>query len=90
LEVMGLFLSRIQGIAPSTGIIYHGLQCVATTVRFTSGLRAAEELVDGVTRMQRGDAAQRLLLNPHCPACEFRRQCQAQAVEQDTLSLLGA
>jgi hypothetical protein len=39
-------------------------------------------------RIQRGDAVPKLLLNPHCPACEFRRQCHAQAVEQDSLSLL--
>src|SRR6266852_5438512 len=88
LEVMGLCLSRIQGIAPSAGIIYCGLECAATTVRFTSNLRAAEELVDEVTRMQQGDASPKLLLNPHCPACEFRRQCHAQAVKEDTLSLL--
>jgi predicted RecB family nuclease len=72
LEVLGLCLSRIQGIRPSTGIIYCGLECTATTVRFTSYLRAAEELVDEVTRMQQGDAPPKLLLNPHCPACEFR------------------
>jgi hypothetical protein len=28
------------------------------------------------------------LINPHCPSCEFRGQCHAQAVEQNTLSLL--
>jgi predicted RecB family nuclease len=88
LEVMGLLLSRIQGIAPSTGIIYHGLPCASTTVRFTGGLRAAQELLDVVTRMQRGDETPNLLLNSHCPACEFRRQCHSQAVEEDNLSLL--
>jgi predicted RecB family nuclease len=88
LEAMGLLLSRIQGVAPNAGIIYHGLQCSATTVRFTSGLRAAKELLDEVNRMQRGNSTPKLLINPHCPGCEFRSQCQTQAVEQDTLSLL--
>jgi hypothetical protein len=62
LEVMGLFLSHIQGIAPSTGIIYYGFHAAATTVRFTSGLRAAEELVEKVMRLQQGDAVPKLLL----------------------------
>lgn len=88
LEAMGLFLSRIQGIAPSTGIIYYGPHGSATTVRFTSGLRAAEEVVGKVMRIQQSEVVPKLLLNPHCPACEFRRQCQAQAVDQDSLSLL--
>jgi predicted RecB family nuclease len=85
---MALFLSRIQGRAPGTGIIYCGVDCAATTVRFTSDLRGAEELVDEVTRMQQGAAAPKLLLNPRCPACEFRHQCFAQAVEEDNISLL--
>ena len=89
LEVMGLFLSRIQGIAPGSGTIYHGPHCSATTVRFTN-LRAAHELVEEVTRIQRGDAIPELLLNPHCPACEFRFQCHTEAVEQDSISLLRA
>jgi predicted RecB family nuclease len=88
LEMVGLFLSRIQGFAPRTGIIYHGLQCAATTVRFTNGLRAAEELLHEVIRIQSGDTVPKLLLNPHCPACQFRTDCRTRAIEQDTLSLL--
>ena len=88
LEFTGLFLSRIQGVVPSTGIIYCGLECAATTVRFTSGLRAAKELLDAVTEMQQNTVAPKFLLNPHCPACEFRSRCHKQAVKQDSLSLL--
>jgi predicted RecB family nuclease len=88
LEVLGLLLSRIQGVAPGAGIIYCGPEYAAVTVRFTSDLRAGQELLDEVTRMQKGDEAPKLLLNPHCPACEFRSECRTQAVEQDSLSLL--
>jgi predicted RecB family nuclease len=88
LETMGLLLSRVQGIAPGAGIIYHGPNGAATTVRFTSGLRAARKLLEEVTLMQQADANPKLLLNAHCPACEFRRQCHTQAVEQDSISLL--
>jgi predicted RecB family nuclease len=88
LEVLGLFLSRIQGIAPTTGVVYCGPQGTPTTVRLTRGLQRAEAVVDEVTRMQRGAAVPKLVLNSHCQACEFRRQCHAQAVEQDNLSLL--
>jgi len=31
-----------------------------------------------------------LLLNNHCPACQFRDLCQARAVKEDNLSLLAA
>src|SRR5689334_7587815 len=36
LETLGLLLSRIQGRAPSRGIIYHGSDGTATTVRFSA------------------------------------------------------
>jgi predicted RecB family nuclease len=29
------------------------------------------------------------ILNPHCPQCQFREQCRAQAEHDDDLSLLG-
>jgi predicted RecB family nuclease len=44
--------------------------------------------LDEVKRIQRGHATPKLLLNPHCPACEFRHQCHAEAVQQDNLRLL--
>src|SRR5205807_1423349 len=31
-----------------------------------------------------------LLLNSHCPSCQFRDLCQARAVKEDNLSLLAA
>src|SRR5262249_47885056 len=34
------------------------------------------------------DSAPKLLLNDHCQACEFRQRCQAQAKEEDNLTLL--
>jgi predicted RecB family nuclease len=88
LEVLGLLLSRIQAKAPSSGVIYHGSDCTATVVRFTAGLQAAEDLLEEVVRMQGAEATPKLLLNDHCQGCEFRRECHAHAVKEDSLSLL--
>jgi predicted RecB family nuclease len=88
LEMLALLLSRAQGKAPSRGVIYHGIDCTGTTVRFTAGLAAAEKLLDEVTRLQRSEVVPTLLLNDHCHVCEFRQQCHAQAVKEDSLSLL--
>jgi predicted RecB family nuclease len=88
LEVLGVLLTGIQGVAPSFGVIYHGAQGTATTVRFTNGLRAATALLAEVNRMRSAEESPKLLLNPHCPACQFRRQCHEEAVKQDSISLL--
>jgi predicted RecB family nuclease len=86
LEVLGLLLSRAQGKAPSNGVIFHGSDCRSTVVRFTTGLQAAQKLLNDVDQI-RGDRPP-LLLNDHCQACEFRQECRAQAVKDDSLSLL--
>jgi predicted RecB family nuclease len=88
LEMLGLLLSRVQGKAPSSGIIYHGSECTARIVRFSPNLKAAETLLGEITRVQRSEAAPNLLLNDHCDVCEFRTQCRAQAIKEDSLSLL--
>src|SRR3954464_4717914 len=88
LEVLGLLLSRVQGKTPSRGVIYHGSEGTPTMVRFSADLKAAEILLSEILRMQQGDVAPKLLLNDHCPICEFRPKCRAQAMKEDHLSLL--
>lgn len=88
LAALGYLLGRLQGKSPDRGLIYHGGECMATTVHFGSDLKAAEDMLERVGRVQRGEAAPKLLLNGHCQVCEFRRQCHAQAVGEDNLSLL--
>ena len=87
LEVLALLLARVQGKQPSAGIIYHGSECTATTIRFSSGLKNAEELLEQLMELQSGGTP-KLLLNDHCQVCEFHRQCHIQAIEEDNLSLL--
>jgi predicted RecB family nuclease len=88
LEALAVLLSRIQGKAPERGVIYHGADRTATTIRLTPGLSAAEDLLGEVARMRHGGSAPKFLLNAHCQACEFHRRCHAQAVREDSLSLL--
>jgi hypothetical protein len=59
-----------------------------TCVRFGAHVRAAEDTLRDVERLQRADAAPKLLLNDHCRLCEFRDRCHDQAVRDDNLSLL--
>jgi hypothetical protein len=51
-------------------------------------VRAAEDYIRGVERLQRADTPPKLLLNDHCGICEFSGRCRAQAVREDNLSLL--
>jgi predicted RecB family nuclease len=87
LEVYGLLLSRIQGRAPGSAVVWRGRECRATRVRLSPDPRAAERLLRDVQQLRDAEPP-RLVLNDHCQVCEFRRRCHEQAVREDSLSLL--
>jgi predicted RecB family nuclease len=87
LELYAFFLSRVQGRMPGSGIVWHGNACRATKIRLSADPRKAEQILRDVQQLGNGEPP-RLILNDHCPVCEFRQRCQEQAVREDNLSLL--
>src|SRR5262245_60311944 len=88
LELYALLLARLQGRAPTTGIVWCGSDCRVTKVRLNRGVRKAESLLAEVKRIHGAEAPPRLILNDHCRFCEFRQRCLHQAVQEDNISLL--
>jgi predicted RecB family nuclease len=88
LTLYGLFLSRLQGRMPDSGILWHGQACQATKVRLPPDLRRAEQCLRDIQEMAQAVAPPSLILNQHCQVCEFRQRCHDQAVREDNLSLL--
>jgi len=75
----------VSASAAQDGHRHFRQQCKAKTIQLANHYKAAQEILDGLG----GDDAPRLILNDHCPLCEFREQCRAQAIKTDDLSLLG-
>lgn len=90
LEFDGLLLSRLQGQMPAHGIVWHGKECKATRVRLNTDLRQTERLLRDLKNMRSAESPPKLMLNDHCRICEFQKQCHAQAVREDNISLLRA
>jgi predicted RecB family nuclease len=91
LAVLGLALARVQGVRPASGLVARGPDARMGKVRLDSKLyRQAEQVIEELGRLRDGGEPPRLMLNGHCPSCEFRQRCRAQAVEADDISLLGA
>lgn len=88
LEFCGLLLSRLQGMFPSNGIVYHGKECTTSKLRLNTPAQDLQKRLDELLRIHSGDLQPRLMLNDHCQVCEFRQQCALQAVKEDNLSLL--
>src|SRR5262249_13515814 len=88
LEVSGMILSNIQGRAPAYGIIWHGRQCKGTRVKLNPDHRKAEQVLQALMDLANSGSPPKLLLNDHCPVCEFRHRCREQAVREDNITLL--
>jgi predicted RecB family nuclease len=88
LEIYGLLLSQVQGRLPAHGVVWSGRDCKSTRVRLSTDLRRAERLLNDVRHLAASGLPPRLILNDHCPACEFRQPCHHQAAREDNISLL--
>jgi predicted RecB family nuclease len=88
LELYGLLLYKLQGIAPSSGIVWHGRECKATTVRLNLDLRRGQQFLEDLKALCNSESPPKLMLNQHCQICEFQQRCHDQAVQEDNLSLL--
>jgi predicted RecB family nuclease len=87
----GLGIAQTTGTAiPSKGKVVYGEAYRIKTVKLSSHIRKTCEVLEeiGSTRFSREPPP--LVLNEHCPTCEFQSRCRALAVGQENLSLLGA
>jgi len=88
LEVHGMILSGLQGRAPAYGVIWHGRECKASRVKLNPDHRKAQQVLRELKDLATSGLPARLLLNDHCPVCEFRQRCHEQAVQEDNITLL--
>ena len=57
--------------------------------KLVSGLAVeARQILDRLKRQIESTTAPPMILNSHCPACEFRDRCRAEALQRDDLSLM--
>jgi predicted RecB family nuclease len=89
LAMFGLAIARVQILRPSVGLVARGTEGRLGKVRLDAKLyKRSEQVLDEVKRLQAEGEPPQLVLNDHCQMCEFRRGCRAQAVKEDSLSLL--
>ncbi len=88
LEVLALLLEDVQGAVPRLGVLYSAAGGKGTRVHFSAGLKTGRDLLQSLQELQRREVQPNLVLNEHCPTCEFSTRCHEQAVREDSISLL--
>ena len=84
-----LALNGLSSNLPGSGKLIYGSQYNIVTVSLAKILEKVRHSVKQVMKQQKSRVAPPLVLNKHCPECEFRARCRQIAVEKDDLSLLA-
>lgn len=83
-----LALSHLTGDPPLIAKIIHGPDYTTTAVHLPKLMDEAQLLVAELTAQQASGAPPPVILNKHCPECEFQSRCRQVATEQEDLSLI--
>jgi len=97
-----LLLAALQGIVLTEALgrsvpfvkVVHGPDFSVTRIKLvgpSGSTRLAKEARQNLDRLRRqveSASPPLMILNSHCPACEFRDRCRAEAVNKDDLSLM--
>jgi predicted RecB family nuclease len=87
-QVLALLLEDVQGVVPRSAFMCCGPGGKSVRVKFSAELKAAKQLLEAVRQVPRHEVQPRLLMNEHCPKCEFSVRCRERAVREDNISLL--
>ena len=75
---------------PAIGKVVYGEPERDKTVKIAEHVSKTREAIEAIASMSHANEPPRLVLNKHCPACDFQSRCHALATEREDLSLLGA
>jgi predicted RecB family nuclease len=89
LSVVGYTLERLQSKSPAAGRII-GMDGKSHTVHLGASAKALRPFLEPLHEWIAANSPKPppIVLNKHCPLCPFQRLCQAQAEQEDNLSLL--
>jgi len=82
-------LSKSLGREVSIGRIVHGDDHTTLKVKTSAMTSEVRKRLERIATLLSNPAPPDLVLNPHCPECEFQARCRQKAEEKDDLSLLS-
>jgi predicted RecB family nuclease len=82
-------LSELLDHEVGVGKIIHGNNCATLKVNTDALAAEVRRLTEKISALLSSNSPPELVLNRHCPECEFQNQCRQKAIEKDDLSLLS-
>ncbi len=90
LRFVGNILAKVQGRPPAVGHIIR-MDSKSNQVKLQENNKRLVPLLEQLQQWAVAESTPKkppVILNKHCPMCQFRQQCQAIAVQEDNLSRL--
>ena len=84
-----LVLAERLGREVNLGKIIHGDDHATSRVKIAALARQTRKVTENILTLISGNSPPDLILNRHCPECEFQAQCRQRAMGKDDLSLLA-
>ncbi len=73
-----------------SGKVVYGEEYRGKTIKIADRLPKARRIIEAVTSVCYAEKPPPLVLNKHCPTCDFQLRCRTLASERENMSLLGA
>ncbi len=83
-------LSKLLGREVGLGKIIHGDDRTTLNVKTGALVSEVRGLTEKIGDLLSSNSPPELILNRHCPQCEFQNQCRQKAIEKDDISLLSS
>jgi len=89
LMFVGYVLAKIQGNPPDVGQIVN-MKSKSRKLKLEESDKVVTPLLEALHDWLNESSSEEppVILNKHCPICQFREQCKEKAIEEDNLSLL--
>src|SRR5262245_1609568 len=84
-----LVLSQALGSGVTTGSLICGKSALKVTVKVDATRKEVSRTIEKISELLLNPSPPDLILNRHCPYCEFRNHCAKKAIEKNDLSLLA-
>jgi predicted RecB family nuclease len=85
-----LVMSKVLGRKVILGRIVYGEDHVTLKVKVSALKNDLVKLTDKIGALISSPSPPDLVLNRHCPECDFQSRCRQKAIDKDDLSLLGS
>ena len=82
-------LSELLGHEVGLGKIIHGDDRTTLNVNTSALVSEVRRETEKIVALLSSNSPPELILNRHCPQCEFQNQCRQKAIEKDDISLLS-